>query len=423
MSRFALTLALLLLAACGSQSSTPPSTAASPNAATSVTWKSEATVDFSNSLVGDLELMAGSLVTLSGEGTTVTGTEIIAIDPVSGRTRWADTTLNDLVPAGPSSFHYAHFLRDGDDLIALVTDGTSEKSAVIRFSVPQRRLIWQFAVNQTLFPESLAVHNSLTCFAGQRPNPQFALWVTCLDQNGRSLWTRNLEPSASGSGTEIDIAASRLMALVPTEGDPGHAVASVLDLKTGATVAVFQVNATFGGIAMRHLATWKDDKIVAVLADGIAVFDLSSTQGQPLRFVSLAGLFPRAPEVVVGGSTVYLKYDLPYPNGGDQPKADVVAAFDLESGKKLWEKTDSVDPQLERMRPMRLQGSDLLYGDHNGDVWALAASTGAVQRHVFMAQEPLFVLDTVAPLLNGGSLIVSENFGPGPLDYRLAAIQ
>jgi outer membrane protein assembly factor BamB len=422
-ARVALGLALLLVAACGGQATTPPNVAASPRVATNVVWKSDSVVDFSNDLVGDLELMAGSLVTLTGEGTTVTGTEILAIDPANGRTRWADTTLNDLVPAGPTSFHHAHFLRDGNDLIALVTDGMSGKSAVIRFSVPQRRLIWQFAVNQTLFPESLAVDNSLTCFAGQRPNPQFALWVTCLDQSGRSLWTRNLEPSASGSGTEIDIAASRLMVLVPTEGDPGHAVASVLDLKTGATMAVFQVNATFGDIAIRHLATWKEDKIVAFLTDGIAVFDLSSTQGQPLGFVSLAGLFPRAPEVVVGGSTVYLKYDLPYPKGGDQPKADVVAAFDLESGKKLWEKTDPVDPQLERMRPMRLQGSDLLYGDHNGDVWALATSNGAVRRRVVLLQEPESFLDRVAPFENGNSVIVSQNFGPGPLDYRLAAIQ
>lgn len=117
---------------------------------------------------------------------------------------------------------------------------------------------------------------------------------------------------------------------------------------------------------------------------------------------------------------MYLKYDLPYSNGGDQPKADVVAAFDLEGGKKLWERTDPADPQLERMRPMRLQGSDLLYGDHNGGVWVLAASNGAVRRHVVLRQEPQNFLDRVAPLENGNSVIVSQNFGPGPLDYRLA---
>jgi outer membrane protein assembly factor BamB len=419
-ARFAL--ALLLVAACGVQSTPPPKVAASASVAASVVWKSESTVDFSNHLVGDLELMAGSLVTLTGEGTTVTGTQIVAIDPVSGRTRWADATLNSLVPAGPSSFHQAHFLRDGDDLIALVTDGTSGKSAVIRFSVPQRRLVWQFAVKQTLFPESLAVHNSLTCFAGQEPGPPLALSVTCLDRNGRSLWTRKVEQNgSSGSGTEIEIAASKLMVLVPTEGDPGHALASVLDLQTGAsTVAPFQVNALFRGMATKHLTIWKEDKVAAFLTDGIAVFDLSSAHR--LRLIPLVGQFPRVPEIAVGGSTAYVFYDLPYPKGGDQPKADVAAAFDLESGRKLWEMVDLADPNLARLRPMRLQGSELLYGDNNGGVWVLAASTGSVQRH-FVPQDPLFVLDTVAPLSNGSSVIVSENFGPGPLDYRLAAIQ
>jgi hypothetical protein len=196
--RFAL--ALLLVAACGVQSTPPPPVAASPSVAASVVWKSETTVDFSNHLVGDLELMAGSLVTLTGEGTTVTGTQIVAIDPISGRTRWADTTLNDLVPAGPSSFHQAHFLRDGDDLIALVTDGTSGKSAVIRISVPQRRLVWQFAVNQTLFPESLAVHNSLTCFAGQEPGPHLRYpspaWTGTAGAFGLARWNRTDPPGA-----------------------------------------------------------------------------------------------------------------------------------------------------------------------------------------------------------------------------------
>jgi hypothetical protein len=420
-ARFAL--ALLLVAACGVQSTPPPKVAASASVAASVVWKSESTVDFSNHLVGDLELMAGSLVTLSGDGTTVTGTEILAIDPVSGRTRWADTTLNGLVPAGPHSFHQAHFLRDGDDLIALVTDGTSRQSAVVRFSVSERRPIWLFAFDEVLFPESLAVHKSFTCFAGQRSAPPFAEWVTCLGPDGRSLWTRNVEQNgSSGSGTEIEIAATKLMVLVPAEGDPGHATASVLDLETGASItAPFQVNATFSGMATKHLAIWKEDTVAAFLTDGIAVFDLSSAHR--LRFIPLVGQFPRLPEIAVGGATAYVFYDLPYPNGGDQPKADVVAAFDLESGKKLWEKVDLADPNLSRLRPMRLQGSDLLYGDNNGGVWVLAVTTGAVQQHVVPGQDPLFVLDTVAPLMNGSSLVVSENFGPGPLDYRLAAIQ
>jgi outer membrane protein assembly factor BamB len=424
-ARFAVALALLLVAACVPQSQAQPSVAASPNSASSVVWKSERTVDFSNSLVGDLELMAGSLVTLTGEGTTVTGTEILAVDPESGRTRWADATLNGMVAAGPSSSHHAHFLRDGDDLIALVTDSTSSTSAVIRFSVSERRPIWLFGFDMVLFPESLAVHDSFTCFAGQGPVPQFSVLVTCLGPDGRRLWTRKVEQGgSSGDGTEIEIAASKLMVVVPAEGNPGHATASVLDLETGEpTTAAFQVDAGYRGIATRHLATWKEDKVVAFLPGGIAIFDLSSPLGQPRSFISLAGLFPRAPEVAVAGSTVYVKYDMPYPTGGDQPKADVVAAFDLESGKKLWEKTDPVDPQLQRMRPMRLQGSDLLYGDHNGDVWVLAASTGAVRRHVVLRQEPQYFLDRVAPLESGNSVIVSQNFGPGPLDYRLAAIQ
>jgi hypothetical protein len=423
-ARFALGLALLLFAACDAQSPAQPSVA-SPNVAASVVWKSERTVDFSNSLVGDLELMAGSLVTLTGEGTTVTGTEILAIDPASGRTRWADATLNGLVAAGPSSFHHAHFLRDGDDLIALVTDGTSSTSAVIRFSVSEHRPLWLFGFDRVLYPESLAVHDSFTCFAGQGPVPQLAILVTCLGPTGRSLWTRKLEQSgSSGDGTEIEIAASKLMVLVPASGDPGHATASVLDLETGeSTTAAFQVDATYGGIAIRHLATWKEDQVVAFVTGGIGIFDLSSPQGQPQRLISLGARFPRAPELTVEGSTAYVDYDLPYPNGGDQPKADVVAAFDLASGKKLWEKTDPADPQLQRMRPMRLQGSDLLYGDHNGDVWVLAAGTGAVRRHVLLRQEPQHFLDRVSPLENGNSVIVSQNFGPGPLDYRLAAIQ
>jgi hypothetical protein len=74
------------------------------------------------------------------------------------------------------------------------------------------------------------------------------------------------------------------------------------------------------------------------------------------------------PEIAVGGSTAYVFYELLYPKGGDQPKADVVAAFDLESGRKLWEKVDLADPNLARLRPMRLQGSELLYGDNNGGV-------------------------------------------------------
>ena len=367
--------------------------------------------------------MAGNLITLSGEGTTVTGTRIIAIDPASGRTSWADTSLNDLVAAGERSFHHAHFLRDGDDPIALVTDGSLQKSAVVRFSVTARRVIWQYTVNQILFPESLAVHNSLTCFAGE--DPHYARLVTCLDRQGNLLWTRNLQDGEGAwTDTEIAIAASRLMVLEYSDYDPGHALALFLDLQTGAATApALQVNATVGGTATRRLAGWKDDRVVAFLGDGINVFDLSSPQHQPQLLISLAGRFPRAPEVAVGGSTLYLMYDLPYPNGGDVPKSDVVAAFDLETGTNLWQKTDLADPNFERARPLRLQGSFLLYGDHDGGVWMLAASTGVVQRHVVPSQSPLTLVDRVAPLQYGKSLIISENFGPGPTDFRLAAIQ
>jgi outer membrane protein assembly factor BamB len=395
----------------------------SPTVSATVVWKSDAILDFPNSFVGDLELMAGNLITLTGEGTTITGTRIIAIDPASGRTSWADTSLNNLVPPEERSFHRAHFLRDGDDLIALVTDGSLKKSAVVRFSVTARRTIWQYTVDQILFPESLSVHNSMTCFAGERPN--YARFVACLDRNGKRLWTQDLEQSgAAWTDTEIAIAASRLMVLEYSDYDPGHALASVLDLQTGArTVPTLQLSATYGGFGTRRLAAWKDDSVVAFLAEGITVFDLSSLQRQPQSLISLTGQFPRAPEVTVGGSNVYVMYDLPYPNGGDLPKSDVVAAFDLATGKKLWQKTDLADPNFERARPLRLQGSYVLYGDHDGGVWMLAASTGIVQRHLLPSQSPLTLIDRVAPLQYGKSLIVSENLGPGPTDFRLAAIQ
>jgi len=350
---------------------------------------------------------------------------MVAIDPATGRTSWTNKTLTDLVPAGDTAFHHAHYLRDGNDLIALVTDGSLGRSAVARFSVPQRRLVWQFAVNQVLLPESLAVHNSLTCFAGIGANPQLAPSVTCLDPNGKRLWTSTLDQRGSiSTDTEIEIAASRVMVMAYAETDPGHATVSILDLQTGApTHTAFQVDATFGGIATRRLAVWKQDKVVALLAAGIAVLDLSATQPIPQLLVSLAGQFPRAPELAVGGSIVYLMYDLPYPNGGDQPSADVVAAFNLDTATKLWAKIDPAGPTFERFRPMRLQGSSVLYGDHDGGVWVLAAATGAVQRHLVPEQSPVAFLDRVAPLQYGSSLIVSENFGPGPTDYRLAAIQ
>jgi hypothetical protein len=397
----------------------------SPTASGPVAWKSDAILDFPNHQVGDLELIAGNLMTLSGQGTTATGTDIIAIDPATGRTLWTDTTLTDLVPAGDRSFHFAHFLRDGDDIIALVADGSLGKSAVIRFSVPARRLIWQFAFNGVLLPESLSVHNSVTCFVGQGPSSQdSARSITCLDQSGKSLWVRNLGQSGGyWADTEVEIAASKLMVLASQAGDSAHAIVSVFDLQTGAsTVVPFQVDARYGDIAMRHLAGWKEDKVLAFLTEGIAVFDLSFPQRQPQLLIPLVGQFPRAPEIAQAGSTVYVKYDLPHPNGGDQPMADVAAAFDLASGTKLWDKTDTADPQFERMRPMRLQGPDLLYGDDNGGVWVVAATTGAVQRHFVPTQAPLSFLERVAPLRYEGAMIISENFGPGPLDYRLAAI-
>jgi outer membrane protein assembly factor BamB len=400
-----------------------PAVSGSPSVGATVVWRSDAILDFPNSFVGDLELIAGNLITLTGEGTTITGTRIIAIDPASGRTSWADSSLNDLVPAGASSYHHAHFLRDGDDLILLVTDGSLQKSALVRFSTTARRAIWKYTVDQILFPESLSVHNSMTCFAGERPS--YARFVACLDRNGKRLWTQDLEQSgAAWTDTEIAITASRLMVLEYSDYDPGHALASVFDLQTGArTVPTLQVNATSGGFSTRRVATWNDDRIVAFLAEGITVFDLSSPQRQPQLLISLSGQFPRAPEVAVAGSTVYLMYDLPYPNGGDHPKSDVVAAFDLGTGKKLWQKTDLTDPNFERARPMRLQGSYVLYGAHDGGVWMLAASTGVVQRHLLPSQSPLTLIDRVAPLQYGKSLIVSENLGPGPTDFRLAAIQ
>jgi len=415
--------ALLFVAACTTQ---PPASLSaqspgSPTAGGPAAWKSEAILDFPNQGVGDIELIGGNLVTLSGQGTSVTGTDIIAIDPDSGRTRWTDSTLTGLVPASDSSFRSAHYLRDGDDIVALVADGSLQKSAVIRFSVPARRLIWQFAVNGVVFPESLSVHNSLTCFVTQGPTTQpFARSITCLDKGGKTLWTRNLAQS-DGDSVEVEIAASKLMVLSRQGIFSAQAMVSAFDLQTGASIGVpFQVDARFGDIGMRHLAAWKDDKVLAFLTEGIAVVDLSSSQPQPQILLSLAGQFPRVPEIAQGGSTVYIKYDLPYPKGGDQPMADVVAGFDLDSGTKLWERTDAADPEFARMRPMRLQGPDLLYGDDNGGVWVLAASTGAVERHFVPTQDPLSFLDTVAPLRDGSAVIISENFGPGPLDYRLA---
>jgi outer membrane protein assembly factor BamB len=432
-ARFALL--LLLVASCSGPSSTAPLVRAtasptvgatgSPTTDAAIVWKSDAILDFPNSLVGDLELIDGNLITLTGDNTTITGTQMVAIDPTSGRTSWTDRTLTGLVPPGDRSFHYAHYLRDGNDLIALVTDGTQGRSAVIRFSVPQRRLLWQFAVNEVLVPESLAVHNSVTCFAGIGANPQLARSVTCLDPNGRRLWTSNLIQGESiSSDTEIEIAASRVMVIAAFETEPGRATISVLDLHTGALAgAPFQVDATFGGIAMRHLAVWKQDKVAVFLTGGIAVIDLSSPQPTPQLVISLAGQFPRAPQLAVAGSTAYVMYDLPYPNGGDQPSADVVAAFNLDTATTLWAKTDPAGLIFERMRPMRVQGSSVLYGDHDGGVWVLAAATGAVQRHLVPQQSPVIFLDRVAPLVYGGWLIVSENLGPGPTDYRLAAIQ
>lgn len=408
--------------------STPPAagvSAPSPQSsiASGPTWKSDAILDFPNHQVGDLELIAGNLMVLSGQGTTVTGTDIIAIDPQTGRTRWTDTTLNDLVPPGDSSFHFAHYLTYGDDMIVLVTDGSLEKSAVVRFSVPTRRVIWQLNVNGVLFPESLSVHGSMICFAGQGPVSQTsASSITCLNQDGKSLWTRNLGQSEV-DWVEIEIATSKLMVLASQPPSPSQGMAWILDIRTGeSTIAPFQVDARFGDVAVRHLAGWKDDKVLAFVTDGIAVFDLSSPQRRPQRLIPLTGQFPRAPEIAQGGSTVYVKYDLPQPTGGDQPMADVVAAFGLDSGTKLWEKTDAADPQLERMRPMRLQGSDLLYGDDIGGVWVLAARTGAVKRQYPPALSPSGFLQRVAPLRYGNGVILSENFGPGPLDYRLAAI-
>jgi hypothetical protein len=148
-ARFALV--LLLVASCSGPSSTPPAGAtgsptagatALPIANAAVVWKTDAILDFPNSLIGDLELIDGNLITLTGEGTIITGTQIFAIDPNSGRTSWTNRALTDLIPAGDSSFHHAHYLRDGNDLIALVSDGSQGRSAVIRFSVPQRRLVW-----------------------------------------------------------------------------------------------------------------------------------------------------------------------------------------------------------------------------------------------------------------------------------------
>jgi outer membrane protein assembly factor BamB len=420
-----LVVALLFVVACGTQppASLSAQSPASPTAGGPAAWKTEAILDFPNQGVGDLELIAGNLITLSGQGTTVTGTDIIAIDPGTGRTRWTDTALTDLVPAGDRAFHSAHYLRDGDDIIALVADGSLQKSAVIRFSAPARQLMWQFAVNGVIFPESLSVHNSVTCFVVQGPPTQpFARSITCLAKSGKSLWTRNLAQS-DGDSVEVEIAATKLMVLSRQGIFSAQAMVSAFDLQTGSSIGVpFQVDARFGDIGIRHLAGWKDDKVLAFLTEGIAVVDLSSSQPQPQIVLSLAGQFPRVPEIDQGGSIVYIKYDLPYPKGGDQPMADVVAAFDLDRGTKLWERTDTADPQFERMRPMRLQGPDLLYGDDNGGVWVLTASTGAVERHYVPSQDPLLFLDTVAPLRYGSAVIISENFGPGPLDYRLTAI-
>lgn len=386
-------------------------------------WKSDVVVDFQNRLVGDLDIIGNNLVLLSGDGATVTGTRIVAIDPVTGKTSWSDSTFDELVPSGDRSFHNAHFVSKGEDIIAVVADGTSGKSAVVRYSTTTRRVVWQFLADLIVLPESLSVSDSRVCFAAEDARPGFALTVSCLDQSGRLIWRRVLGDHGSDWGdVEIALGATRLLVLAQL-GASYPAVASFFDLSTGAPLtASVTVGASFGYTGTRHLATWKDDKVIAFLNQGLVLFDLAATASQPIVLASLEQQFPRAPEIAIGGSTAYVMYDLPFPNGGDQPMADVVAAFNLNTGKKLWDKSDAATGRFSRMRPMRLSGSTLLYGDHTGGVWMLAVGSGAVLKHVVPLQQPASFVETLAPLQGNGRLIVSENFGPGPTDYRLAAI-
>lgn len=407
MARFAVL--LLLMAACNGTPVAPG------GAGATVVWKNDVRIDFPD-LVGGLEMMAGNLITIAADQHAVTpdqhiviGAKIIAIDPDSGRTRWADTTLTDLVQTGDRRFYGFHFTRDGDDLIALVSNGSLGKGAVIRFSVATRRVIWQFSVNQSLYPESLSVRNSVTCFAGSGVGSDF---VTCLE-NGKTLWSRAIQQYAPA---EIEIAASSLMVLV------GSTI-TFLNLKTGATTASFQVGyVRYGDVGIHHLASWKENQVAAFLYEGIAVFDLSSPSSQPQRFIPLVG-FPRAQQIAVEGSTAYVKYDLPYPTGGDQPRADVVAAYDLASGTQLWSRTDARVDDVWKMRPMRLQGSNLLFGDLNGDIWILDAKSGVVQRHVLPTKVSGRIFQWASPLEYKSSVIVVDNVGSSPFDYYLAAIK
>jgi outer membrane protein assembly factor BamB len=415
-----LALIVLVVVACDGQPPRPSSDAAS----LAWKWQSDAVLDFPN-LAGDLDFVGGSLVTLTNDGTLVTGTRIVAIDPDTGKTRWTDSTLTGLVPVGARSFHSAHFVREGDDIVAAAADGSSRKSVVIRFSIATRAIVWQFALQQLVLPESLSVSGATTCFAAVDPGPRFARSVTCLGQDGKPSWSHSLDVQERLWGeTEIEIAATRLIVLAEMRGRADEAMASVFELQTGApALPSFPIRASYGHVGDHHLTRWKEDKVVAFLDEGVAVLDLAAHPDQPRLVASLSQRFPRAPEIVVGGSTAYVMYDVPYPNGGDQPRADVVAAFDLKAGRKLWEKTDAANLEYERVRPMRLQGPDLLYGDHTGRVWILAAGSGAVKRQLLPRQDPLSFIQTLAPFEIGNTIIVSENFGPGPLDYRLAAIK